>query len=143
MQSITFRMEKWWGPTVWHRELYPVSWDRPLWKIKERECIYLYDWITLLHSRNWHNIVNQQYFNEKYLKIVQYISIDITCGSRNRGKTKKKKLCFRVSSPSCHSRGFKNEHFVPVQKRPWLACIEVFSVPPWCLPWKMFHSIRK
>ena len=26
--------------------------------------IYMYDRVTLLYSRNWHNIVNQQYFNK-------------------------------------------------------------------------------
>ena len=25
----------------------------------------MYDWVTLLYSRNWHNIVNQPYFNQK------------------------------------------------------------------------------
>ena len=24
----------------------------------------MYDWITLLYSRNWHDIVNQPYFNK-------------------------------------------------------------------------------
>ena len=24
----------------------------------EQECIYMYDWVTLLYSRNWHDIVN-------------------------------------------------------------------------------------
>ena len=28
-------------------------------------CIYRYDWVPLLYSRNWHNIVNQLYFNTK------------------------------------------------------------------------------
>ena len=31
--------------------------------------MYMYDWVTLLFSRNWHNIVNQLYFNNKYNKI--------------------------------------------------------------------------
>ena len=26
----------------------------------------MYDWVTLLYGRNWHNIVNQIYFNKKY-----------------------------------------------------------------------------
>ena len=53
---------------VEHRELYPVFWGRPQWRItfKNRICIYLYMCvyiyvymtITLLYSRNWH-IVNQ------------------------------------------------------------------------------------
>ena len=28
-----------------------------------RECIHMYDWITLLYHRNWYNTVNQLYFN--------------------------------------------------------------------------------
>jgi len=27
--------------------------------------IYIYDWLTLLHSINWHNTVNQLYFKKK------------------------------------------------------------------------------
>ena len=33
LQTITFRMDKQGGPAVQHRKLYPISWDRPLWKI--------------------------------------------------------------------------------------------------------------
>ena len=44
VQTITFRMGKQWGPTVQHRELYPVSWERPRWKLVwEKECLYMYD----------------------------------------------------------------------------------------------------
>ena len=32
MQTLTFRMETQWGPAVQHRELHPISWDRPWWK---------------------------------------------------------------------------------------------------------------
>ena len=32
--------------------------------LKEIGCVYLYDWITLLYSRNYHKLVNQRYFNE-------------------------------------------------------------------------------
>ena len=30
-------------------------------------CVFInvYDWVTLLYSKNWHNIVNQPYFNKK------------------------------------------------------------------------------
>ena len=31
----------------------------------DKECIYVSNWITLLDSRNEHNIVNQLYFNKK------------------------------------------------------------------------------
>ena len=29
---------------------------------------YMNDWVTLPHSRNWHNIVNQLYFSFKKAK---------------------------------------------------------------------------
>ena len=34
----------------------------------EKECICMDKWITLLHSRNEHDIVNQLYFNKINLK---------------------------------------------------------------------------
>ena len=33
--------------------------------IYKRECLYVYNWVTLLYSRDWHNIANQLYFNKK------------------------------------------------------------------------------
>jgi len=27
-------------------------------------CICIYDWVTVLYSRNWHNTVNQLHFNK-------------------------------------------------------------------------------
>ena len=30
-----------------------------------RKGIYMYDWVTLRYCTNWHNIVNQLYFNKK------------------------------------------------------------------------------
>ena len=33
-------------------------------KIK-KECIYVYNWVTLLYSRGWHNIINQLYIKKK------------------------------------------------------------------------------
>ena len=62
MQTITLRMDKQRGPTVQHTELYPISWGRSWWKItQEKESIFMYDWVTWLYSRNWHNIRNQLY----------------------------------------------------------------------------------
>ena len=64
MQTITFRMDKQWGivPTVQHKELYPISRDTTWWKIiQEKECMHMYDWVTVLYSRNWQNTVNQLY----------------------------------------------------------------------------------
>ena len=28
-------------------------------------CVCVYEWVTLLHSRNWHNNVDELYFNLK------------------------------------------------------------------------------
>ena len=33
-----------------------------------KECMHMYNWITLLYSRNEHNILNQLYFNKINLK---------------------------------------------------------------------------
>ena len=33
-------------------------------KNTKKECLYAYKWVTLLYSRDWHNIVNQLYFNK-------------------------------------------------------------------------------
>ena len=47
MQTITFRMDKQWGPTVHHRELYAVCWDRSWWKmVWEKECVRIHICIT-------------------------------------------------------------------------------------------------
>ena len=59
-------MDKQWGPAVQPRELCPIScegtWQRI---VRGRECMYMCGWVTLLCSRNWHNTVNQLYFNKK------------------------------------------------------------------------------
>ena len=36
--TLTFGMDKQQGPTVPHRELYPISWVRAWWKIYEKKC---------------------------------------------------------------------------------------------------------
>ena len=44
MQTITFGMDKQWGRTVQHRELYPISWVRIWWKIVWKKmyiCMYV------------------------------------------------------------------------------------------------------
>ena len=43
MQLIIRRMDTQQGPTVEHRELYPISCDKPSWKrILKNECMYMY-----------------------------------------------------------------------------------------------------
>ena len=34
----------------------------------EKRNVYTYVWVTLLDSRNWHNIVNQLYFDKKFFE---------------------------------------------------------------------------
>ena len=57
IQTTAFdkQWDKQWDPTIQHRELCPVSWVRTWWKIIwEKECIYMYEWATMLYSRNRH-----------------------------------------------------------------------------------------
>ena len=64
-------MDKQCGPTLQHRELYPVSWDKAWWEIvweKEKIYIHTYDWVTVLYSRNWHSTVNQLYSYKNLFK---------------------------------------------------------------------------
>ena len=73
MQTITFRMDKQQGPIgnyaqcLWleHDERYQKNTYIYIYILK----IYiLYDWVTLLHSRNRHYTVNELYFNKKFKK---------------------------------------------------------------------------
>ena len=45
--------------------------------------IYMYDWVTLLDSRNWHNIVNQVYFNKNKIEEFPSWLSDLTNPTRN------------------------------------------------------------
>ena len=40
-----------------------------------RMCIYMYDGVSLLYRRNWHNIVNELYFNKKIKNEMQSVFI--------------------------------------------------------------------
>ena len=59
MQTITFRMDKQQGP-LYNMGNYiqspGIDHDGKEYK---KGCIYMYNRVTLLYSRNWHNIVNQ------------------------------------------------------------------------------------
>ena len=59
-----------WLANVQDRELYPVFcenlYGQVIWK--KNECIYMYNWITLLSRRSYHNIVNQLYVNKTQKK---------------------------------------------------------------------------
>ena len=39
-------------------------------------CVYVYDRVTMLYSRDWYNIVNQLYFNKK-VNIVFMLSVKL------------------------------------------------------------------
>ena len=45
-------------------------------------CVYIYmDWVFMLYSRNWHNTVNQLYFNKKILvqkKLMKRVLVSLT-----------------------------------------------------------------
>ena len=47
-----------------HCKSTPIKLQKQTWGM-----IYMYEWVTLLYSRNWHNSVNQLYFNKKIQKI--------------------------------------------------------------------------
>ena len=81
MQTITFWVDKQWGPSVQHRELYPIFWDRTWWKIVwEKECVYACVYVcvcvcvcvcmtgSLSCAAEIDNTINQLYSNKKYLK---------------------------------------------------------------------------
>ena len=40
---------------------------------KKREYVHIYGCVTLLYSRNWHDIVNQPYFNKKFKKRIRLV----------------------------------------------------------------------
>ena len=44
--NIIHRMDKQQGPTIEHRELYPISCDKPYGKEYEKECTCMYNGIT-------------------------------------------------------------------------------------------------
>ena len=49
----------------------------------------MYDWVTLLYSRNWHNIGNELYFNKKnFLNTVLWNSVIVNLGKK-RSRLKK------------------------------------------------------
>ena len=43
-------------------------------KESKKECIYVYNLVTLLYSRDWHSTVNQLYFN--FLKVTGIFKIN-------------------------------------------------------------------
>ena len=59
--------DKQWSPTVQHRELYPSSSGRT-WRKIEYIYEWMNEWVTMLHSRIWHNTINQPYFSFKNIK---------------------------------------------------------------------------
>ena len=67
MQTIMYRLDKQ-DPTVQYGKLYSISYDKPQWKRILKKWIYVYNWVTLLYSRNEYNIVNKLYFNKNKFK---------------------------------------------------------------------------
>ena len=50
----------------------------------EKACVYMHNWITLLYSRNPHNIVNQLYINKNYVFQNKFHSLSKKCKSKPR-----------------------------------------------------------
>ena len=72
--DFSTRMLKWiavsflipsWGIELFFK-IYSISWNKLMEKSIKR--IYMYNWITLLYTRNLYNIVNRLYFNKKNSK---------------------------------------------------------------------------
>ena len=63
-------MDKQQGPTVEHKELYSLPYYKPQRKKYLEECIYTYNWITLLYSKNKHRAVSQLCFSLKQSEVV-------------------------------------------------------------------------
>ena len=65
-----FRMDKQQSPTILHRELYPVSWDRPWWKtVWEKECIYICMTGSLCCTAEIDTILSINYSNKNWKKL--------------------------------------------------------------------------
>ena len=70
MQTIRYRMDKQGVQySTGNYIQYPVINHNG--KEYEKECIYMDNWITLLYSRNWCNIINQLYFNKINFKKIK------------------------------------------------------------------------
>ena len=41
----------------------------------------MYNWVTLLYSRNWHSIVNQLYHNKKKKNFKEWLEHSLKCKS--------------------------------------------------------------
>lgn len=61
MRTITYRTDKQQGPSVEHRELYSIFYDKPQWKKNIKKDVYLCITESLLYSRHLYN-ANQVHF---------------------------------------------------------------------------------
>ena len=57
-------MVKQWGPTA-QGTISSLLGQTMMEDNIKKECVNMYDWVTLLYPRNWHNTVRQLYFNKK------------------------------------------------------------------------------
>ena len=71
-----------------------LGWSRWEKNLKEKGCIYMYNWITLLYSSNYHNIV---YFN-KTSKIGKKTAVMLGCCLSSADVTKYKTLVWLTNS---------------------------------------------
>ena len=60
MHTLVYGLVGQWRPAVEHREIYSIFCDN----LHGNGYVNMYNWTTLLCNRNYHNIVNQLYFNK-------------------------------------------------------------------------------
>ena len=54
--------------------------------IQKMNVLYMNDWVTSLYSGNWHNIVNQLYFNKTNKQKRQSLgALKISCHQLSKG----------------------------------------------------------
>ena len=60
---------------ITQRTLHNILWWS-IWEnnLKNNGCLYMYSWITLLYSKNYHNIVNQLHFKKNFKKWKKFCS---------------------------------------------------------------------
>ena len=65
--KLTFRMDKKGGTAVQHRKLYPtLGMEHNRRWYKKKNVHIMYDWVTMLYRRNWHNTVNQLFSKKNF-----------------------------------------------------------------------------
>ena len=110
----------------------------------KKECLFVYNWITLLYSRDWHGIVNQLYFNKKKFKENNMELHSMLCGSLDgRWVCRRMDACTRMAESLCCSSETITTlligYFCLVAK----LCPTVCDPMDWSLPGSSVHGISQ